>query len=53
MNEPTQMIFSVISNRELPKIEKIIHKIDPNSFMVVSQVSEVRGHGFSMKKEYK
>ena len=53
MNEPTEMIFSVISNRELPKIEKIIHKIDPNSFMVVSQVSEVRGHGFSMKKEYK
>ena len=53
MNEPTEMIFSVISNRELPKIEKIIHKIDPNSFMDVSQVSEVRGHGFSMKKEYK
>ena len=26
MNEPTEMIFSVISNRELPKIEKIITK---------------------------
>ncbi len=53
LGEPMQMIFSVISNRELPKIEKIIRNIDPHSFMVVSHVSEVRGHGFSMKKEYK
>ena len=53
MDEPTQMIFSVISNRELPRIEKIIRKIDPESFVVVSHVSEVRGHGFSLEKKYK
>lgn len=53
MEGQTEMIFSVISNRELPKIEKLIHEIDPNSFMVVSRVSEVRGRGFSMKKEYR
>ena len=53
MGEDTQMVFSIISNRELPRIEKIIRNIDPESFMVVSHVSEVRGHGFSMKKEYK
>lgn len=53
LNEPTQMIFSVISNRELPRIEKLVRNIDPHSFMVISHVSEVRGHGFSMKKEYK
>ena len=43
------MIFSVISNREVPKIEKLIHTIDPESFMVVNRVSEVSGRGFSMK----
>lgn len=48
----TQVIFSVISNRELPKIEKIIHSIDPESFMVVSRVSEVKGRGFSLNKKY-
>lgn len=53
MEEDTQMIFSVISNRELPKIEKLIHEIDPTSFMVVSRISEVRGRGFSLSKEYK
>lgn len=49
----TQVVFSVISNRELPKVEKIIRAIDPESFMVVSRVKEVSGRGFSMKKRYK
>lgn len=53
MDQETQMIFSVISNRELPGVERIIRQIDPESFMVVSRVSEVRGRGFSMKKEYR
>lgn len=34
LKQETQMIFSVISNREVPKIEKLIHTIDPESFMV-------------------
>lgn len=50
--EKLQMIFSVISNRELPKIERIVHEIDPECFMSVSRVSEVRGRGFTMNKKY-
>ena len=53
LDQELQMIFSVISNRELPAVERLIHEIDPESFMVVSRVSEVSGRGFSMKKEYK
>ena len=45
LHNRTQMIFSVISNRELPKVERIIRGIDPESFMVVSRVSEVKGRG--------
>ena len=48
-----EMVLSVISNRELPRVEKIIHKIDPESFIIVSRVSEVRGRGFSLNKQYK
>lgn len=48
----TQLVFSVVSNRELIKVEKIIHEIDPECFMVVNRVSEVRGKGFSMSKTY-
>jgi len=48
----TQLILSVISNRELIKLEKVVHDIDPECFMVVSRVSEVTGRGFSMNKKY-
>ncbi len=50
LHDKNQMIFSVISNRELFKLEKIVHGIDPASFMVVTRVSEVKGRGFSMDK---
>lgn len=49
----TQVILSVISNRELFKVEKLAHEIDPECFMVVSRVSEVKGRGFSLNKNYK
>lgn len=53
LHQQGQIILSVVSNRELPRVEKLIHGIDPESFMVVSRVSEVRGRGFSMSKEYR
>ena len=52
LGAPTELIFSVISNRELPRREQLVHDIDPDSFMVVNRVSEVRGRGFSMGKKY-
>lgn len=53
LRERTQVVLSVISNRELPKLERLIHSIDPESFMVVSRVTEVRGRGFSLSKQWK
>ncbi|MCI9475203.1 MAG: YitT family protein [Emergencia sp.] len=49
----TEMVFTVVSNREVPKVERIVHGIDPACFMTVSRVSQVSGRGFSMGKEYK
>lgn len=49
---PTQLILSVVSRHELPKIEALARSIDPNCFMIVSQVSEVWGRGFSLGKRY-
>lgn len=46
------VVLSVVSNRELPKIEKLVRALDPDAFMVVSRVSEVWGRGFSTKKKY-
>jgi uncharacterized membrane-anchored protein YitT (DUF2179 family) len=52
LGNETELVLTVISNRELIKVEKLIHQIDPECFMVVSRVSEVRGRGFSMNKQY-
>ena len=52
LHEEMKLVLSVISNRELIKVEKLVHEIDPECFMVVSRVSEVRGRGFSMNKQY-
>lgn len=47
-----KVVLSVISNRELHKAERLIHSIDPESFIIVGHVKEVSGRGFSMAKKY-
>lgn len=49
--QETEVIMSVVSNYELPKIEQLSRAIDPNCFMIVSQVTEVWGRGFSYGKQ--
>ncbi len=50
--EEETLLLSVISNRELPAVEKIIRAVDPEAFVVISRVAEVSGRGFTMKKRY-
>ena len=52
LRQPGQLLLTVISNRQLPRLEKLVRAIDPACFMVVSEVTEVRGRGFSMEKDY-
>lgn len=52
LRNPTQMVLSIVSNRELPRLEQIIREIDPSSLIIVSRVSEVNGRGFTAQKEY-
>ena len=47
----TEVILTIISNRELPKIQRLAREIDPGCFMIVNQVSEVWGQGFSIIRE--
>ena len=50
--EQEQVLLSVVSNRQLPKLEKLAKLIDPACFMIVSHVTEVSGRGFSLEKDY-
>jgi uncharacterized membrane-anchored protein YitT (DUF2179 family) len=45
------VILSVVSNHELPKIERVARAIDPGCFVIISQVSEVWGRGFTYGKK--
>ena len=51
-HESSAVLLSILSNRELPRLEKLVHSIDPACFLIVSRVTEVSGRGFSMEKEY-
>ncbi len=46
LKQPCHMILTVISSRQLVRLKSEVQKIDPNAFMTISTVSEVRGKGF-------
>ena len=48
----TDLVLSVVDSRELVKLEKLVHSIDPGCFMVINKVSEVKGRGFDAEKLY-
>lgn len=50
LRQESHMILSVLSNRELVALKNLVTTIDPNAFMVISQVKEVRGVGFTIEK---
>lgn len=52
MKNEYPVVMTVISNRELPRLNDLVLSIDDHAFMVVSKVNEVRGRGFTFKKEY-
>ena len=52
LRKDTEVILSVVSNHEMPRIERLAREIDPDCFMIVSQVTEVWGRGFSSGKHY-
>ena len=48
----TYAILTVVSRRELFRISKAVQQLDPNAFMVVTQVREVRGREFTSQKRH-
>jgi len=52
MHTDTEVILSIVSNHELPRIERLARDIDPDCFMIISQVTEVWGRGFTNSKRH-
>lgn len=52
LHKETKALMTVVSNRELVKLNQLVLEIDPKAFIVINQAKEVMGKGFSMKKMY-
>ena len=51
LQQGTEVILSVVSNYELPRLQQLARSIDPNCFVIISQVTEVWGRGFTYGKK--
>lgn len=47
------MLMTIVTNRELAKLNQLVQEADPQAFMVIGSVSEVHGRGFTLRKIYK
>lgn len=46
------IVLTVVNNRELTLLNNYIYEIDPDAFMIINKVNEVRGKGFSSAKKH-
>ena len=46
-----QVVLSVVATRELHRVSELARAVDPECFMVVTQVTEVWGRGFSFSRD--
>lgn len=51
LKQEQDMIMTVISNRELTRLNSVVMKIDPDAFMIVAKVNEVSGKGFTRPRK--
>ncbi len=51
-NQNIYMIMTILSQRELFHLNELVLSIDPDAFLIVNQVNEVHGKGFTQSKEY-
>ena len=52
LGRETDIVMTIISSRELYKVEKLVHDLDPDAFIILSKVGSVHGSGFSREKRY-
>lgn len=53
LHQEQNLVLAVISNRDLPRVNQLVLGVDPEAFIIVSQINEVRGRGFTLNKVYR
>ena len=52
LRRKTMQVVTIVSKRDVFKINEKVKEIDPDAFMIIGQVNEVRGHGFTKGRVY-
>lgn len=52
LQNPYPVILTIINKRELVKLKETVNAIDSEAFVIVAEVNEVTGRGFSQAKRY-
>lgn len=53
LHKEQEMILAVIAQRDLPRLNQLVMDEDPEAFMIINQINEVSGRGFTMKRVYR
>ncbi len=51
LRKDTMTLMTVVSNREMIRVQQIVKEIDPKAFIVINEVKEVMGRGFTIRKK--
>ena len=51
-NRQQRGVLCIIPPRKLYAAQELIHSIDPNAFLTVTQIKEVRGQGFATERKF-
>lgn len=53
MREEAMTIMTVVSNREIARLNQMVLDIDPKAFIIIHEAKEVMGRGFTLNKKAK
>ncbi len=50
-NNDKLMLYVVLNSREIPDLKRIVEEIDPEAFIIINEVKDVSGEGFTIEKK--
>lgn len=53
LREESMTLMTVVSNRQIARLNQIVLEIDPKAFIIINEAKEVMGRGFTLHKKAK
>lgn len=53
LGQEQKVVMSIINNRQLHELTKVVKEVDPHAFLIVNRINEVHGNGFTIKLDDK